>query len=155
MGIASSIPFTEWKCWAVLWMDVWFQFIPQIRALEPITTAIPLAIVLGITAIKDLIDDIVSQQNGFFQWRIQSGIDGSGCIMHVTSCRQLYNNAVNFCLAMCAGLLYELLLRDFYFSFYRAKRSVARYCHDKLSVRLSVCLWRWWIVITRVGIPQK
>ena len=40
-----------------------FQFIPQIRALEPITTAIPLAIVLGITAVKDLIDDIVSQQH--------------------------------------------------------------------------------------------
>ena len=29
----------------------------------------------------------------------------------------------------------------FYHAFYRAKRSVsvARYCHDKLSVRLSVC----------------
>ena len=26
------------------------------------------------------------------------------------------------------------------FAFYRAKRSVARYCHDKLSVRPSVCL---------------
>jgi len=36
------------------------QFIPEIRALEPVTTAIPLGIVLGITGIKDLIDDIVS-----------------------------------------------------------------------------------------------
>ena len=45
------------------------------------------------------------------------------------------------------------------FSFYRAKRSVARYCHGKLSVRLSlrqlyvcrtvyrVTLPRWWIVV--------
>ena len=36
------------------------QFIPQISSLDPVTTAIPLAIVLGITAVKDLIDDIVS-----------------------------------------------------------------------------------------------
>jgi len=40
--------------------------------------------------------------------------------------------------------------------FYHAKVAyIARYCHDKLSVRLSVRLYRWWIVITRVGIPQK
>jgi len=39
------------------------QFIPQISALDPVTTAIPLAIVLGITAMKDLVDDIVSWRN--------------------------------------------------------------------------------------------
>jgi len=39
------------------------QFIPQISSLDPVTTAIPLAIVLGITAVKDLIDDIVSQRD--------------------------------------------------------------------------------------------
>jgi len=37
------------------------QSIPQISSLNPITTAVPLAIVLGITAIKDLVDDIVSR----------------------------------------------------------------------------------------------
>ena len=37
------------------------QSIPVISALDPVTTVIPLAVVLGITAVKDLIDDIVSK----------------------------------------------------------------------------------------------
>jgi len=47
----------EWFVFCVL------QLIPQISSLNPVTTAIPLAIVLGITAVKDLIDDIVSEQH--------------------------------------------------------------------------------------------
>jgi len=39
------------------------QLIPQISSLDPVTTALPLAIVLGITAVKDLIDDIVSKHH--------------------------------------------------------------------------------------------
>lgn len=36
------------------------QMIPQISSLTPLTTAVPLIVVLAVTAIKDAIDDIVS-----------------------------------------------------------------------------------------------
>ena len=37
---------------------------------------------------------------------------------------------------------------------FTARSVVLPICHDKLSVRPSVCLLRWWIMITRVGILQ-
>lgn len=37
-----------------------FQVIPQISSLPWYTTLLPLAFVLGISAIKDLVDDVVS-----------------------------------------------------------------------------------------------
>ena len=36
------------------------QFIPEISSLNPITTLLPIIIVLAITAIKDAVDDVVS-----------------------------------------------------------------------------------------------
>jgi len=43
--------------------------------------------------------------------------------------------------------------------FYRAMLRRARLCHSKSSVRLSVCpsvcLWRWDIIFTQVGILRK
>ncbi len=39
---------------------LWFQLIPQISSLTPLTTILPLIAVLLVTAGKDAIDDIVS-----------------------------------------------------------------------------------------------
>jgi phospholipid-translocating ATPase len=43
------------------------QLIPAISSLTPVTTALPLIGVLGLTAIKDAYDDIVSVRGG---WRV-------------------------------------------------------------------------------------
>ena len=40
-----------------------FQLIPAISSLPWYTTAVPLIFVLGITAVKDIVDDIVSVPN--------------------------------------------------------------------------------------------
>lgn len=39
------------------------QIIPEITTLPWYTTLVPLVLVLGITAIKDLVDDLVSDSN--------------------------------------------------------------------------------------------
>lgn len=47
-----------------------FQAIPQITTLAWYTTLVPLLMVLGITAIKDLVDDVVRRISGaaFSSW---------------------------------------------------------------------------------------
>jgi hypothetical protein len=39
---------------------IFFQLIPQITSLSPVTTILPLVVVLAVSAIKDAADDIVS-----------------------------------------------------------------------------------------------
>lgn len=43
-----------------MYVFYFFQTIPQITTLAWYTTLVPLLMVLGITAIKDLVDDVVS-----------------------------------------------------------------------------------------------
>uniref|UniRef100_A0A4W5L1C8 Phospholipid-transporting ATPase n=1 Tax=Hucho hucho TaxID=62062 RepID=A0A4W5L1C8_9TELE len=47
------------------------QIIPEITTLPWYTTLVPLVLVLGITAIKDLVDDLLTETETFFQTRFQ------------------------------------------------------------------------------------
>lgn len=50
----------QWLPSCTNWPFSFFQAIPQITTLAWYTTLVPLLMVLGITAIKDLMDDVVS-----------------------------------------------------------------------------------------------
>lgn len=52
------------------------QLIPQISALNPVTTAFPLVVVLSITAIKDAVDDYVCGH-------LERGSDWCMCCMYI------------------------------------------------------------------------
>lgn len=47
----------------LLWLFLSHQIIPEITTLPWYTTLVPLVLVLGITAIKDLVDDLVSDSS--------------------------------------------------------------------------------------------
>lgn len=71
LRISSSL----WVSYAFMGTHVcfyFFQAIPQITTLAWYTTLVPLLLVLGITAIKDLVDDVVRISHATFPSWLQA-----------------------------------------------------------------------------------
>lgn len=65
-GWNSPLPVEATPLWAYTSTLYFFQAIPQITTLAWYTTLVPLLLVLGITAIKDLVDDVVRMSHAAF-----------------------------------------------------------------------------------------